>query len=299
MAEMPSPNNDRYLKGEALAAALLQWIAGAGFLYLGHHWRFFAFILSVILFNILIYIDIGPVVGYVFYYYSIITLIILNVYFIFVDPIHLALRSKRKAGQWYQRISIYILVHLVFVSMGLISGKLISNFKLHLFQITGDSMAPSLIKGDYLLGTLGTGSAKSLRRGDIIIHHLPGDARIVYVTRIVGLPAETVQWIEGTVYINGVPLPTVDLNGHQGELARSKCVYGIAEIPADLSALFNTPLYTVPEGHVFVAGDNRKNSLDSRFKRFGTVPIEMILGHGQTIVWSKGISRIGLHLGCA
>lgn len=85
------------------------------------------------------------------------------------------------------------------------------------------------------------------QRGDIIVFQYPDNEEILYVKRLIGLPGETIEIKGGKVYINGADLPLDEPY--------------LKEEPYDAS--FGP--YTVPEDHYFMMGDNRNNSLDSRY----------------------------------
>lgn len=160
--------------------------------------------------------------------------------------------------------AIYIL--LVFV----IVRSMVQNFK-----IEGSSMEPTLHNGQYILvnklvyfnfdlnaplrllpgnGDLPPRMVYPLalpERGDIVVFEFPNDIRQDYIKRVIGLPGETVVIRDGHVFINGVELDEPYLEGAMTSCAPSSgCGAG-------------TPV-VVPEGSLFVIGDNRANSSDSR-----------------------------------
>ena len=109
---------------------------------------------------------------------------------------------------------------------------------------------------------------KKLHRGDIVMFRFPKDKSIDYVKRAIGLPGDTVEIKEKTVYINGLPLHepyTYFSNGKDYERAH----YGPN---------------TIPQGHIFVLGDNRDKSWDSRY--WGFVPLENVFGTPLFSFWS-------------
>jgi signal peptidase I len=112
------------------------------------------------------------------------------------------------------------------------------------------------------------------KRGDIVVLNPPLErATEPYIKRIVGLPGETVEFIDGWVYIDGMKLDEPYLGGAETTCRLSWCHEGV-----------------VPEGYVFVLGDNRENSSDSRV--FGPIPIENIVGEAWFANWP--IDRIGV-----
>ena len=97
-------------------------------------------------------------------------------------------------------------------------------------------------------------------RYDIVVFRFPDDESLLYVKRIIGLPGETVDIINGKVYINGSSEPLND------------------EFVKGTPFLFNYGPYVVPEGCYFMMGDNRNNSADSRDWRNKFVNRDKILG---------------------
>jgi signal peptidase I len=130
-------------------------------------------------------------------------------------------------------------------------------------MIHGESMAPALNAGDYVLIDGSEYRNSSPRRGDLVSFRLPrpdeADAVDTYVKRVVGLPGEHISFEDGMVLLNGIPLPEAYIDERTG------C--GPRPDHCDV---------VVPDGSVYVLGDRRTNSADSRL--FGPVPMENVVG---------------------
>ena len=103
-------------------------------------------------------------------------------------------------------------------------------------------------------------------RGDIIVFDPPTVSEKPYIKRVIGLPGETVTIKDGFVFVDGVQLNEPYIEGAITECNRSRC----------------DPV-VVPEGSVYVLGDNRRNSSDSRI--FGPIPVENIIGKAWVTYW--------------
>ncbi len=127
--------------------------------------------------------------------------------------------------------------------------------------VEGYSMEPTLFGHQRVIIEKVSYKLHAPERGDIIVIKVP-QYNELYIKRIIGLPGETLEIREGVVYINGQALQEPYVNG------TPRGYY---------------PSLTIPEGYVFVMGDNRNNSIDSR--SFGPIPLENIVGHAWMRYW--------------
>jgi len=137
------------------------------------------------------------------------------------------------------------------------------------------------------------------QRGDVVVFRLPRDTSTDYIKRVIGLPGDKIQVIDGQVYINGVAVKRerapdyveVEEGTREAPVKRWKETLpnGVSYDTLDLvdnGFADNTQVYTVPPGDYFMMGDNRDNSTDSRFSQVGMVPLENIIGKAQIIFFS-------------
>lgn len=150
--------------------------------------------------------------------------------------------------------------------------------------VEGESMQTTLMDGERIFIDKLSYWFTAPARGDIVIVHYPGRSEH-FVKRIVALEGETIEIRDGYVYINGEQL--------------DESSYASDEWYGRIRLLINSPqshngVYTVPEGHVFVMGDNRNWSKDSRSREVGAIPVTEILGRARFVFWPlEGFRSIG------
>jgi signal peptidase I len=172
------------------------------------------------------------------------------------------------------------------------------------FQIPSESMENTLLIGDYLLVDkvhYGEGSAWNwlmpytpIRRGDIVVFRYPVHPAQHFVKRVVGIPGDHVHLFRGTVFVNGKALDDSRFAIHKSEQFDSyrdnfpAGNYISPEVNSSWWVEMHNVVHqgdiVVPSGQYFVLGDNRDESLDSRY--WGFVPRENIIGRPLLIYWS-------------
>jgi signal peptidase I len=171
------------------------------------------------------------------------------------------------------------------IIIALILALVIRTFVVQAFKIPSGSMEPTLEIGDYLLvnkfiygikipfTSINLLPWKSPQRGDVIVFIYPLDPDKDFIKRVIGVGGDTVSIVNKKLYINGVETPD------------PRAVYTKnTSLLGELQKLDNFGPVTVPPGNLFVLGDNRDRSFDSRF--WGFVPLKDVLGKAFAIYWS-------------
>lgn len=200
---------------------------------------------------------------------------------------------------------------------------LVRAFTFELFIIPSGSMKPMLMEGDIIAVSkyeygysryslpLGMNLIKDRifdyhkpERGDVIVFKLPSNPKIFYIKRLIGLPNDTVQMRNGDLYINDKLISKEYKSDYKDEkynlilskyvetLEDTKKSYYILREKDFVSEANNTKEFIIPDGYYFFMGDNRDNSLDSRFEATGFVPYNHIVGQAKRIIFSKKKSVI-------
>ena len=208
------------------------------------------------------------------------------------------------------------------ISLAILMALIIRSFLAEPFNIPSGSMKPSLLVGDFIfVSKWSYGYSKhSLPfsiplipkkffssmpiRGDVVVFKTPQDNRTDYIKRLIGLPGDKIKIYNGQIYINDnlilrkktEDFLDIDKQYNVKRIRKYKEFFYDKEIEIldimDNGIVDNTPLFTVPDGHFFVMGDNRDNSQDSRFLNVvGYVPVENLVGKAQFIFFSLENSR--------
>lgn len=145
-----------------------------------------------------------------------------------------------------------VLSVLLFLGINAISARI---------RVDGSSMEPSLHSGEFVIVNRLAYRFGDPEYGDVVVFHFPGDPKQEYIKRIIGLPGDKVRVSSGIVIVNEETI-------HEPYIAAQPRYEGSWE---------------VPEGYIFVLGDNRNNSSDSH--NFGPVSQESVIGEAFFIYW--------------
>lgn len=187
----------------------------------------------------------------------------------------------------------------------LVAGLFIITFVVQAFEIPSGSMENTLLIGDHVFVDRLTPTQKAgyvgplmpyrkVRHGDIIVFLSPVQAGLYVVKRVIGAPGDRIHLQNGTVYLNGVAQKEPYLNPNHGFYLAYRDdfpKYSAAGVP-DVAPLWPMVLreniqegdLVVPQGYYFGMGDNRAESLDSRY--WGFIPQENIVGRPLFVYWS-------------
>jgi len=204
------------------------------------------------------------------------------------------------------------------IIQALLLALIVRTFLFQPFNIPSGSMKGTLLVGDYLFVSkysygysrysfpFGLGFfdgriwAAEPQRGDVAVFKLPRDGATDYIKRVIGLPGDRIQMIDGVLHINGEAVKRERVEDYTETDAYGRTVTvpqyretlpnGVSYLTLDLDPQGfedNTEVYEVPPGNYFMMGDNRDNSTDSRvLSAVGYVPFENFVGRAEVIFFS-------------
>jgi signal peptidase I len=221
---------------------------------------------------------------------------------------HLGFARKSTLREYSESIGVAVAIAL-----------LLRAFVVEAFQIPSGSMIPTLEVGDHIFVSkfayglsIPFTNTKILQlsspdRGDVIVFKYPLDPSTDYIKRVVGLPGDVVEMRQEELYINGhpvarerVPTPCHYLDTPHGSGAPDEhdCELWVENLGTKRHETIQEPgrgggrdfaRTVIPPGHVFVMGDNRDNSSDSRV--WGTVDLDLIKGKALVVWWSRATTE--------
>lgn len=168
---------------------------------------------------------------------------------------------KKEINEWVKSIALAILL-AVFIRM----------FLLETFLVDGSSMYPTLKHNERLIVNKAVYYFKKPEQGDIIVFNYQSRPRRDFIKRVVALEGDRVEIKDGSLFVNGELIEEPYLYNN----------YGMADYGP----------YVVPEDHIFVLGDNRNNSMDSRDDQVGAISLEQVRGKAFLVFWPPFHARL-------
>lgn len=213
--------------------------------------------------------------------------------------------SERSPGR-LRRVALGVMGAIVLALIVVGLPLLLRTFVVEMFRVPAGSMIPTLRVGDtFLVKKYAYSRSSPPRRGDVVVFKFPVDPSQDFVKRVVAIAGDSISVCSGQVRLNGQPLPRAQIEevcdyttseNDSEPLHRIACTLHsersgdasyvtMSTREAGQSAEPCAPALTIPEGQLFVLGDNRDNSYDSRF--WGLVPTENVRGKAW-LIWIAG-----------
>ncbi|WP_088105074.1 signal peptidase I [Halalkalibacter urbisdiaboli] len=180
--------------------------------------------------------------------------------------------TKAKSDSWEWVKAVAIALVLAFVIRYFLFAPIV---------VDGQSMMPTLEHSDRMIVDKISYVIGEPNRFDIIVFHAPDGKD--YIKRVIGLPGDKVEYRGDVLYVNDEPI-------EEPYLDELKQVYKGESLTSDFQLVEVTSETVVPEEHLFVLGDNRRHSKDSR--DIGTVHIDKVVGKANVVFWPISDIRI-------
>lgn len=160
------------------------------------------------------------------------------------------------------------------IGIAIILAFLIRTYIFAPIVVDGESMMPTLQDHERIVLTKFGTSIDSIDRFDIVVFHATEDKD--YIKRVIGLPGDHIEYKDDTLYINGKKYDEPYLEEYKEQMAGEPLTgsFKLEDVSGSM---------TVPENQLFVMGDNRQNSLDSR--EIGPVSVDEIVGKANLVYW--------------
>jgi signal peptidase I len=166
----------------------------------------------------------------------------------------------------------FVLDLVITVAVALVVAFLLRTFVFGVYTVPTGSMLDTIHQGDMLVGEKVTLHWQSPQVGDVVTFDSPTSPGTTLIKRVVAVAGQTIELKDGKLYVDGV---------EQNEpYTEGKETLSLSDYAG--SAGITYP-YTVPDGYIFCMGDNRTNSLDSRY--FGPVSVDAVSSKGLFIYW--------------
>jgi signal peptidase I len=266
-----------------IAAALSLVTPGLGQLYNGQILKGIIFFLAILLIPTILFLA-----GLPGQYLGLAAIFIFTFclwVFVIVEAFFAAKRKQEVVLKGYNKWYIYLLIILLMIGTSFIPRDFTANFAsevlgFRVYRMPTGGMEPTLLIGDYLFTDSKYFKKNEPQRRDLVIFRNPKKLSQDFIKRVIALEGEKIEIKNKQVYINDKALP-------ESYVVHNDVNFGVATRD-DFGPVL------VPTNHCFVLGDNRDNSMDSRY--WGFIPLSNIKAKPLYIYWAKDKSRIGKKL---
>jgi len=180
-------------------------------------------------------------------------------------------KEKNEVWEWTKALVIALLIAVV-----------VRYFLFTPIVVDGESMMPTLKDGDKMIVNKIGYRFGEPKRFDIVVFHAPEGKD--YIKRVIGLPGEHIEYKDDQLYINGEPVDEPYLDEYKSQLTEGQLTqdFTLQDIDPNMDV--------IPEGYVFVMGDNRRYSKDSR--HIGVISEDDIIGKTSIVFWPLSEMKI-------
>ena len=179
--------------------------------------------------------------------------------------------SSKNQTSWQDTASDWLVSIIVAVALAFC----IRTFLVEPYMVEGSSMYPTLKNHERLIVDKLSYFVTNPKRGEIVVFRFPKDESRDFIKRVIAVGGDTIEMKDGQVFVNG-------------QVLKEDYIYKNDPKGKNISSYRKT---IVPEGTIFVLGDNRNNSEDSRFADVGFVPHKLVKGRALVCFWPLGSMR--------
>lgn len=193
--------------------------------------------------------------------------------------------------RWFQRWYVYLAATLIAIfAIQPVLGPVYNRWTRYQgFKIPSRAMENTVLVGDVLMADMWAYRSREPNRGELVVFRYPPEPERDFIKRCVAVPGDTVEIRDKVLYLNGE-------NAEEDYVTfrDSRTILNAAPAPRSIRTRDNFGPFTVPSASIFVLGDNRDNSHDSRV--WGVVSYDLLRGKALYVYWGETVDRIGIDL---